>query len=327
MINLESKKLLFIGIGFYDYEKLIKDKLEQSGAKVSYFSSVSNMRMTNFLYRMGFKTLAMSSKNRRREKLISKTVENNDIIFVIKGQELNRNNFETLKKRNPNAQWILYMWDSLVRHTNTELLYEYFPSIYSFDRIDCVRDPRLKFRPLFFREYIEKTTNREYYMSFIGWAHSDRLNILRKLKNELKNADKNYFLKLYYGPFDYLVHKYIKKTLTDEDRDIVITKPLPYSVFKDILSKSIYVIDISHPSQSGLTMRTIETLAAGCKLLTTNKDINNYPQIAKHNFSMLDRENPHIPPITCEQSGDIVSLLDYFYVDNFLQEIFESVTN
>ena len=41
--------------------------------------------------------------------------------------------------------------------------------------------------------------------------------------------------------------------------------------------RSNIVLDISHPGQSGLTMRTFETIGAGKKLITTNADIKNYP--------------------------------------------------
>ena len=326
-MNLAGKKILFIGIGFYDYEKLIVEKLEQSGASVSYMSSVSNMRPVNFLYRLGIQRLAMRFKDMRREKNISRTESDVDLVFVIKGQELSRENFDEIRRRNPNAQWILYLWDSLIRHTNIDLLFENFPIIYSFDRKDCQKYSRLKFRPLFFREHVDKSRNREYSLSFIGWAHSNRLEMIRTLKNQLKAAGKTYYLKLYYGPFDYLVQRFIKHTITREDGDVVIKRPIPYDKFKDVLSKSELVLDISHPLQSGLTMRTIETIAAGCRLLTTNDDIVNYPQVLPSYYYLLDRKNPNLPQEIVnddERKHEDVQISEYFYIDNFLDEILES---
>ncbi len=43
--------------------------------------------------------------------------------------------------------------------------------------------------------------------------------------------------------------------------------------WQDILSRTKIVIDLSHPLQTGLTMRTFEALASGCHLLTTNTNI------------------------------------------------------
>lgn len=57
----------------------------------------------------------------------------------------------------------------------------------------------------------------------------------------------------------------------------------------DIYSQSFSVLDIELNIQSGLTMRTFETLGAGLKLITTNKNIQNEPFYNQHNIAIIDR--------------------------------------
>ena len=61
----------------------------------------------------------------------------------------------------------------------------------------------------------------------------------------------------------------------------------------DIVRKSKSIIDIHHPRQSGLTMRTLEILGAKRKLFTTNDDVKNYDFYDANNIYCFDRNNPN----------------------------------
>lgn len=51
------------------------------------------------------------------------------------------------------------------------------------------------------------------------------------------------------------------------------------------------MIDIQHPKQVGLTMRTIEMLGLRKKLITTNQDIKNYDFYNEDNICIIDRKD------------------------------------
>ena len=61
-----------------------------------------------------------------------------------------------------------------------------------------------------------------------------------------------------------------------------------------IMRRSKCVLDIQHPDQTGLTMRTIETVGSKKKIITTNKDIINYDFYDPSNILIIDRNNPQI---------------------------------
>lgn len=64
-------------------------------------------------------------------------------------------------------------------------------------------------------------------------------------------------------------------------------KPLTENEIVNIMSKTDAVFDICNENQNGLTMRTIETLGAGKKLITTNKTIINYDFYSPNNILLV----------------------------------------
>ncbi|MEK5777604.1 lipopolysaccharide biosynthesis protein, partial [Acinetobacter nosocomialis] len=58
----------------------------------------------------------------------------------------------------------------------------------------------------------------------------------------------------------------------------------------ELYAKSNIILDISHPGQSGLTMRTFEAIGAGKKLITTNTNIKEYPFYNANNIFIISRD-------------------------------------
>ena len=82
---------------------------------------------------------------------------------------------------------------------------------------------------------------------------------------------------------------------------------------------------VEHPRQRGLTMRTIETLMAGKKLVTTNEHIlacNLYHPSRVH---VISRFNPEIPTHFLEQSYLAISdaLRSYYSCEGWVSELLE----
>ncbi|TAM33422.1 MAG: hypothetical protein EPN68_01485 [Rhodanobacter sp.] len=70
---------------------------------------------------------------------------------------------------------------------------------------------------------------------------------------------------------------------------------LPQEEVRGIIAQSDVVLDIQHPAQYGLTIRTLEVLGAGKKLVTTNAEIKNYDFYNENNIVIIDRKSPSIP--------------------------------
>ena len=294
---MNRKRVLFIGIGFYDYDQSIIEQLRLQNFEVDYF----NESPGGFLYLLSVKfslTRGIKWITEQKSRSIALTCGNKyDVVFIIKCEYLTKQSLELLKNKNPNAKFILYLWDSIERIPKIEEKIPYFSKVYSFDRLDCLSRSNLTFNPLFYRDnfnlHSEITEERQikYHIYFLGWYHSDRMKIVKTIINYCKLKGLRYKIAIYTGYLRYILDTLLNGDLKNQ-QNILIFKPLTVEENLSYINSSHCVIDIAHPKQSGLTMRTIELLGANKKLITTNGDIINYDFYHPNNILVIDRENP-----------------------------------
>jgi hypothetical protein len=292
---MEKKRVLFIGIGFYDYEESIKHEFEKLNYEVDYFSEVPP---NNFGYRFNSR-IKNEKKNQSIRASHSEMIANScgdcyDIVFIIKGEYLSINAIETIKTKNPKAKYILYLWDSIKRIPNIESKFCFFDKVYSFDRLDCFSNDILNFNPLFFRsEYVNtyKVENPICDIYHLGWFHSDRLELIKKVTKFCDSNNVSYKMILFAGYFSYLFQSVFGGELKGNKKYLIFETLSAKKNKKNILLSKT-TLDIAHPMQSGLTMRTIELLGMQRKIITTNSDIVNYDFYHSENILVIDRENP-----------------------------------
>lgn len=312
---LNGKKVLFLGIGFYDYDESIKETLTELGAEVDYYTELPNSFRLRIAQKLG-KSFVDSIVITRHKYLLSSCSNDYDYIFIIKGYTLNKEFLLSLKSLNPKAKTILYQWDSLRRLNNFQEIKPFFDKIYSFDRVDCEENDELYFLPLFYRQRLtEQIKEFDFDISFIGWYHSDRFRIVKKINDYMT---KNNLRQKFYISTGLITFFKLKDP-------IIKLKALKYNDYLDIVRRSRVVLDISHPDQTGLTMRTIELLASGKKIITTNSDIVNYDFYNKDNILVIDRENPIIDKsfIFSECNSNNVEFINRYSIESWLGEIFK----
>ncbi|MGZ3756554.1 MAG: hypothetical protein ACXVAY_10530 [Mucilaginibacter sp.] len=295
MNNVSGKSILFFSPKFFNYEKEIKLALEKLGANVIWIDDrPSNSFTAKVLIRINKNILKNSIKKYYDQILCSVNGKNFDYVLFISPESLDRNNLKKMKDKFNTSKFILYMWDSFDNKKCVELL-DLFDSILTFDSKDA-KNYNLKLRPLFYIDaYKEKKDAKIIYdLLFIGTAHSDRYNFI---KNNIKPFFGGRNIKLYF----FLSSKrlfWLKKFLIKDFRHIkfneVSFKPLSHQDNFNFMNESNIILDINHPKQVGLTMRTIETLGAQKKLITTNENIVNYDFYDENNILVVDRKKSQI---------------------------------
>lgn len=318
---MQRRNILLIGIGFYDYERIIVEELQKRYAKVYYINAVYQSAVKKVLAYFST-TLVKKLESKYLQKELLKLPNDINDILIIKGDKFEEDHIRILKNRYNKANICLYLWDSLNRIDNAALLLREFDNILTFDRKDSIKY-NLKFRPLFYREVRENNMDNQYDVSFIGWMHSNRYKILHELKMNFEKHNLNYRFILYSGKISYLINRYIKKIICKEDSSFFIFKPIPYNEYISISSNSKVILDLSHPLQSGLTMRTIEAIGLKKKILTTNVDIKNYPMLNKKNYQILFQPNLFIDYSFFSDSY-VDDSNSYFSLKSFIEEILDT---
>lgn len=293
---LTNKRVLFVGMGFYDYDQAIINQFKAFGARVDYFSEVPS----GYLFRYALRTNNVAKQQQIINHLcldIAKKADSNyDYVFVIKGEHLTLEAISIIKSKNRSAKWVFYLWDSIARIPGSARILDQFDEVYSFDRIESIENPILKFNPLFYREeyrQVASENNLPYSVYFLGWYHSDRLRLVKKIATFCDENGLKHNMKLYGGKFSFLLQSLIGGELKG-NRKLLTFRPLSARENMEGILGAHCSLDIAHPLQNGLTMRTIELLGAQKKIITTNCDIVNYDFYTPNNVLIIDRENPEL---------------------------------
>lgn len=296
MVGLDktSKRVLFISIDFYEYNLRICKAMEELGYSVDFFCQDPGINGIEKLYKKFDEKYELIKSFKMQNALINGLAGQKaeySYILVIKGDKLQAEFLKKLKELNKNARMILYLWDDIGRVPNFFENRVFFDRIFTFDRFDKEKY-NIEFLPLFFcDEFRYNNTEKTIDVYFSGWEHSDRRELLEKLIGVFQKNNLKYYYYVYTGFWSLQMQK-IKKLDFKKEPEYIKYKTLSMIKNAELTLSSRVLIDIQHPTQKGLTMRTIESLAANAKLITTNSDIVNYDFYSPENITVIDRDNP-----------------------------------
>lgn len=298
--NLNGKRVLFFYLSTFNYENEIKWAMERERATVDAFNErPTNNVFARILIRLN-RNLIDKYIRKYYEKIIEKTKHNKyDFIFFIKGESLSPVIIQKLREAHPEAKIVMYYWDSIANNQNAKSLLGCFDNVLSFDKNDC-ETMHLNFLPLFYisqyAEIAEKKVEQKYDMMFAGTTHSERYEFVNGIAEQITKQGGRCFTWFY---FPSKVNFYKLKIDNPRFRSARIEnfnfKPMSRERLLGLYAESRIQIDMQHPKQTGLTMRTIETLGAKKKLITTNPHVKEYDFYRPENILIVDRYNPVIP--------------------------------
>lgn len=301
MISLKDKKILFLSVSFFKYERAIEKRLIEIGAEVDFYDErPSNSNLSKGIIRLN-KRLYQSQITKYYNAILDEIKNKKyDYFLLIKGEAIPVFFLEKIRELNPDMEMIYYNFDPLKEYPNLISNLKYFDKKITFEYDDSVTYG-LNFRPLFYLdEYKNLNQNSkapEYDIVFIGSAHTDRYIVGEQVKAKAESLQlKTFFYYYAMGKIAFRIKKLIDRNLKKFDNNKLSFEKLSHQQIIDYYQKSRSVLDINKPFQYGLTIRTFEVLASGRKLITTNTDIKNYPFYNAKNIWVLDRDNIQLDP-------------------------------
>lgn len=326
--TLKNKNILFISVKFFNYEVAIKKQLEDMGATVNWFDErPSNSVYTKAMIRIN-KNFVANAIHKHFNNIIAEIKNAHfDYFLLIKGEATPQFFLEYLRKNHPHIIFVFYTWDSFKNNSSGLKIINFFDYKFTFDSEDA-KKYNIGFRPLFFTNEYAKLFNqsRDFKndITFIGTAHSDRYTITEKVRMWCVKNNMRLFT-FYYAPNKLLFHfnKLTKKDFQLFDLKKISFKSLSHDDIIEIYKYSKVILDINHPGQKGLTMRTFESLGAGRKLITTNPEVKKYPFYNEQNIYIIDRNTIHLNKKFFETDFSPIdqSLLRSMSLEGMLEEI------
>ena len=294
MKDLKGKKVLLFTSVLFNYHIQIKNTIEELGAQVHLYderndpSSLQKILIRKARFLMNGRTKAFYSAVAEKEKEFDP-----DYVLFVSPEAVTREALQILRSKFTGSTFILYMWDS-VKNKRIEGILDQFDYMYTFDSGDA-KQYGMTFRPLFFSPDFSAETaapEYEYDVSFIGTVHSDRAKILLAVKDFCDEQGLSYYFYLFIpGKLLYTLRMLTDKYLRKWDKKYIHTSSIGKDEVAEISAKTRCIIDINHPGQTGLTMRTIEMLGLGRKLATTNTHVREYDFYRPEDQIVLDRND------------------------------------
>jgi len=327
-MSFQGKKILFISPSFFNYEKAIKNKLQEQGAVVDFYDE----RPSNSIWTKGVIRVNPKIYKKYIEgyyKTILEQIQNTeyDYFLLIKGESIPFTFLDTFIENHPHTTRIFYVYDTVNEYPRFKELYPYFNKSITFEPSDAKSYPFL-FRPLFHLENYQETQFQKSYtydVAFIGSAHTDRYIVGEKVRKACSELDLKTYL-YYYSPSKsvYYFKRLFDENLKKFDVQKLSFKKLSHTEILKVYQNSFSVLDINKPFQFGLSMRTFEALASRRKIITTNHEIRHYPFYNPQNILIINRENIELNPrfFTTQFEELDTEALHKLSLDSWLEDVF-----
>ena len=159
----------------------------------------------------------------------------------------------------------------------------------------------------------------------IGTIHSGRLEVWNKIVENCGLQNTQRYLYLLAGTISSLIlgKRTLRKHNIDSSNVHIYGLSIKDTAYKMRISK--VALDVQFGTQTGLTMRTIESLASQTKLITTNAQVKKYDFYNSKNICVIDKENPVVPKefLESEYVNIPEEILYKYSLHNWIKKIFE----
>lgn len=319
--------ILLLCPDFFQYKKIFVDSLMKKGHSVK---SISVSYKLNFFTRILRKVSYNTIKKRFDKKFANdlKEIDTSKIdkVVVIFGDDfLKENNIDLLKEK-INGRFIFYSRDSLANYKHILKYLNRFDRVYTFDKEDAIRYG-FDFLPLFYsNECLNDEQNSiNYDFCFVATMARNKIHdfyrVYEALPKNIKGYEYFYFSSIYSFIFNKIFHRKEMKHFNFKNSHF---EGLNYSEYLKIVHSSKVVLDIPRENQNGLTIRTLESLAASKKIITTNLNIKDYEFYNSNNIIALDRDIKYIDKGFFDTEFDHSSDISTNYnIDNWVNIVFE----
>lgn len=187
-----------------------------------------------------------------------------------------------IKKRNPNCQVYLFLWNKIDAVHKNHTLYSDKTTIYSTDPGDC-QTYQLHYNHIFYPRAYHTPYSSEYanHLFFIG-NDKNRGPQINSLRMFLQKSGINCDIRLLTKNKDTEYRNQLADILTDS--------PMTYAEYLDTIQQCGILLDIVQANQQALTMRVLESIFLSKKLITNNRYVADYDFYHPNNILIL----PHV---------------------------------
>lgn len=265
-------RILFIGYDYHSYTRAINAEFEQLGYSSRFHSIQPGKLYLKIARRASAKLYATLLDRYHRSIILSYPEDAFDQIVFLQVHQFSHENMALLKARNPRARYTLYNWDAITTHDYRPYI-QYFDRVLTFDPSDASA-LGIHYLPLFcVRDFqnLKSPPQAEASVYFVGnIVNPQRYKVVKAFQAfcATEGIRFEYFLST-------TVHGWSLMRKAGIHPIDVSFRSISDQDFRAMIERSVAVLDFANHKQSGFTMRIMENLCAGKKLITNNPNVKN----------------------------------------------------
>lgn len=268
------ERLAIVGPSFFNYLEEMAQAISSSGVDCHYFDErPSNSVFGKAAIRFDRFGLTDNWTEKHVAKILKQIVSlGSTHVLLVSTEVIKPNHIEYLKSKG--IQVFIYLWDSLRNKPKLECLLPMASAVASFDVLDC---EKYGFAPINLYSSVETIASdrdlvtKEFDLYYCTTMHSNRPELVRRVLGVCGKRHWSAKLQLFFHKRWLWVLKNLSRPKTLPLVSRITSKPFKKNDIYSATRMSKVVLDVQHPSQSGLTMRTFEALSLGAVVLTTNQ--------------------------------------------------------
>lgn len=280
-----KKKILLIGLPYHHYTAEIVAELRAQGHEVTFHDIQPRDLLMKTLRVIAPRWYRRRIDEHHLRIVAAERGRAYDMVLFIQVHQMAQATLATLKRDHAGAEFVLYNWDSIHNHDYRAHLHA-FDRAYTFDPQDAAAQG-IHYLPLFCILAFQGLRRREQERKaiyFVGNIVSvQRYRAIQAFKQFC--AREGITFQSYMACTPVVMGWLLRAGIWPRD---VSTRSIDPGRFIDMIETSVAVFDFANHKQSGYTMRTMENLCAGKKIITGNPGIVNEPFYSPDRILVFD---------------------------------------
>jgi len=312
-------RILFFGLNYHDYTRNIIDEMRAVVGDVTYVDIQPRSLFFKVLRTAGRRFYDRYLDVHHASAISKSKFVAYDKVVFLQAHQISLKNLSKLRAVQPNAEFTLYNWDSLSNHDYRQRV-KFFDRVLTFDPVDA-RENGFGYLPLFCSRFMQglrrdrvepasllmvgnivKPGRYAAVESFRRYCAEHRL----KFKQHLKVSPVVWFNLIRGGIYP---------------REVSF-RSIDKAGFCDLIETTSATFDFANHAQSGQTMRMMENLCLGKKIVTNNTWVKQEPFYSPdriHVFNGLDFSG-----VADFLNGDLVdndAVFSEYHIQSFVQQL------
>jgi hypothetical protein len=279
------KKILLIGLPYHHYTDEIIAAMRGQGHDVVFHDIQPRDLLMKSLRVAARGWYQRRLDDHHRRILAAERGNRYDMVLFIQVHQMAQDTLAALKRDQAGAEFVLYNWDSIHNHDYRAHLHA-FDRAYTFDPQDA-RAQGIGYLPLFCIPVFQNLRKRDQdrkAVYFVGNIVSvQRYRAIQAFKQHCERAGIPFQSHMACTPV--VMSWLLRAGHWPAD---VTRQPIAHDRFTDMIETSVAVFDFANHKQSGYTMRTMENLCAGKKIITGNPGIVSEPFYSPDRILVFD---------------------------------------